>query len=420
MKVLIVGSGGREHALGWKIKQESSSTQLIFAPGNAGTELLGTNVKKTDDTSWASLANKLGVEMVIFGPESPLAEGAADDLTQYGFKVFGVGRMAAQLEASKIFAKNFCQRYRIPTAAYKVFDKLGPALDYCEKAPYPLVIKADGLAAGKGSVIAEDWPSAEATLRSFMEEQSLGDAGRRIVVEEFLEGPELSLLAFFDGSQYVLLPPCRDYKRLKDGHEGPNTGGMGVIAPVPVDRMLLPRINEAILEQFRIGLEKEGILFKGVIYFGLMLTPKGPYVLEFNVRFGDPEAQALVPLVDLPYLELMEATHQGMLAKFSHDLFLRELENRPRASTCVVMASEGYPQESVTGRPITLDSAAAGGALVFHAGTMKKGDQVLTNGGRVLSVVGTGRSPDEARRMAYGGVAKIKFEGMQFRMDIGA
>ncbi|MBI4667920.1 MAG: hypothetical protein HY747_01845 [Elusimicrobia bacterium] len=344
MKILIVGSGAREHALGWKFKQENPASELFFAPGNGGTGLLGKNAAKEEGESWASLAGRLQADMVVFGPEAPLADGAADDLVMFGYRVFGPGRAAAQLEASKIYARTFCRKWKIPS------------------------------------------PQA----------------------------------------QFVILPPCRDYKRLKDRHEGPNTGGMGAIAPIAIEKSLWPVLTDNFLEPFRRGLEKEGILYKGVIYFGLMLTKETPKCLEFNVRFGDPEAQAVIPLTDLPYLEIMQATQEGMLSKFPHDFFLNYLVNHPKASACVVMASEGYPNESATGRVIEGLGGVQSGAvfsdnvLVLHAGTVKEADRLITSGGRVLSVVGTGKNADEARQAAYEAVRKIRFEGAQFRMDIGS
>ncbi|MBI4063365.1 MAG: phosphoribosylamine--glycine ligase [Elusimicrobia bacterium] len=447
MKFFIIGSGAREHALGWKLKTESPTSELFFAPGNGGTSLLGENVpilchsrESGNPEPFSSLAKKVKADLVVIGPEAPLADGAADQLRQSGFKVFGPNRAAARLEASKVFAKDFCRKWKIPTADFRVFDNFAAALAYVHKAPYPLVVKADGLAQGKGVVIAQSAKEAESTLRSFMEKATLGEAGRRLVMEEFLTGEELSVLAFFDGKEFVLLPPARDYKKLKDGNKGPNTGGMGAVAPVAISQNLWTQITATILERFRDGLEREGIGYSGLIYFGLMLTKKGPKVLEFNVRFGDPETQVLVPLTDLPFHEIMQATEEGFLSKFKRTLFLDELDKNPRAAVCVVLASEGYPEKPKTGRPLTLPSPpgrglslfvpsplgrgqgegnSGGDVMVFHAGTVQDNGRLVTSSGRVLSVVGKGATLKEASRASYALVRAIRFEGMQLRRDIG-
>lgn len=420
MRTLIIGSGAREHALGWKLKKDSPGAELGFVPGNGGTSHLGINFPFDPQAgdSYTNAASQFKAEFVVIAPEAPLAEGLADDLESLGFPVFGPKKLAARLEASKIFSKIFMERHKIPTAKYKAFDSLIQAKAYLQESSFPVVIKADGLAQGKGCVVCDDKNQAEQILENFMGQAMLGSAGKRVVIEEFLQGEELTIMAFFDGTQFVFLPPVRDYKRLQDGNQGPNTGGMGSFSPVTVTPTFWNVFNKEIAEPFRRALETEGILYRGLIYFGLMLTPHGLRVLEFNVRFGDPETQAALPLVDVPLLELMQATREGMLLKFHHSILLSQLENYPRHSICVVLASEGYPQAPVTGHPITLPDSLNDPVCLFHAGTKKTEHSLVTSGGRVLSVVGFSSNPQEARELAYATIDKIRFEGMQYRKDI--
>ncbi|MEK7287591.1 MAG: phosphoribosylamine--glycine ligase [Elusimicrobiota bacterium] len=421
MKILIVGGGAREHALGWKFKKDHPAFSLTFMPGNAGTVEIGEN--SSNGYAPLDLAKKLKPDLVVIGPEAPLAQGLADELKDKGFKAFGPSRAAARLESSKIFAKDFCARNKIPTAKYGVFDRFDEAFGFIRSSPLPLVIKADGLAQGKGVKIVHTLGEAEAALRFFIDEGGLGVAGRRVVIEEFLEGRELSLMAFFDGQSFVYLPPARDYKRLLDADQGPNTGGMGSVAPVMNEPRFWSAVESDITAPWRRALEQEGLLYQGVIYFGLMLTKKGIKVLEFNARFGDPETQVLMPLVQVPLIELMEAVCEGLLGKFPKDILLRSLAvgHKERDAVGVSLASQGYPDHPKTGSVIEgLDLAARRpGVEVFHAGTAKESGRLVSSGGRVLSVVGLGINSREARSRAYGAVSVIKFEGMQYRKDIG-
>lgn len=419
MKCLIIGSGAREHALGWKILRDTPGSPLFFAPGNGGTQLLGTNFALNNAVSYEAVVKQVKPDLVVIGPEAPLVDGLTDTLQILGFQVFGVRREAARLEASKVFAKAFMVKHGIPTAKHEAFDHFKHATAYLEKISYPAVIKADGLAQGKGVVIVRNKKEAAATLENFMEKQVLANAGHKVVIEECLQGQELSMLAFFDNEHFVYLPGCRDYKRLKDGDTGPNTGGMGCVAPIEFEGSLWERFEQDIARRFREGLQKEGILYRGLIYFGLMLTAAGPRVLEFNVRFGDPETQALLPLLEAPLTELMQATAEGALNKFDALLFLKSLGAKFKAGVCVVLASEGYPQAPIKGRKIN-GLSPSGQALVFHAGTqMTANGGYVTAGGRVLSVVGVAASLEEARKIAYDDAGAISFEGRQFRKDIG-
>ncbi len=422
MKILIIGSGAREHALGWKLKKENPQTSLVFSPGNGGSSQIGENVPfnlEQGDT-YSAVASRLKPDFTVVGPEGPLANGIVDDLSALGWRIFGPQRLAAHLESSKIFAKNFCRKNKIPTAKYEVFDQCSHALSALEKMIFPVVVKADGLAQGKGVVICEDKNSAAEALKNFMEQDQLKGAGKKVVVEEFLQGEEISLMAFFDGNQFVYLPPCRDYKKLKDGNLGPNTGGMGSVAPVALDPKFWDSFEKEIAEPFRRGLEREGISYRGVIYFGLMLSPLGIKVLEFNVRFGDPETQSLVALSEVPFFELMHAASEGLLNRFHHFMFLKELEGRSRQALCVVLASPGYPISPVVGHPITLPAWIPSDVCVFHAGTVFENGTLRTSGGRVLSVVGVDSELSLAKEHVYNTVKQIKFDGMQYRSDIGS
>ncbi len=418
MKVLIVGSGGREHALGWKIAQSPLLTRLYFAPGNAGTSLLGENIAVSSDDlpGLVNLARTEALDLVIVGPEGPLAAGLADRLRAEGIPVFGPSQRAAQIEASKAFAKEFMLRTGLPTARYARFQALDPALAHLAQVDYPVVIKASGLAAGKGVIVPETPQEAETALRQMLLERAFGAAAEEVLIEERLQGEEVSLLAFTDGAAVRLMPPAQDHKRLLAGDRGPNTGGMGAYAPAPVcPPALAAELGVTILQKAVDGLRSEGTPFQGVLYAGLMLTPDGPRLLEFNCRFGDPETQAILPLLESDLLEIALACAEGRLGQ-------TEVRWRPGAAICVVVAAENYPGKTLNGMPVHgLDEPPQAGSstVIFHAGTRRENEQVLTAGGRVLGVTGWGEDLQSAHRLAYARLAQVKFPGMQFRSDIG-
>ena len=411
--MLVVGSGGREHVLAWRLIQDAASYNLHAAPGNPGIAALGTchPVSATDVPAVAALAMDLRVDLTVVGPEAPLAAGIADAIQAQGLRVFGPTRAAARLESSKVFAKTLLHRHRIPTPACEIFTDPVEALTYVRRQNRPLVVKADGLAAGKGVVVATDDREAEQAVLDLMVRRVHGDAAHRVLIEERLEGPEVSVLAFVSGRRVYPLLPAQDYKRALDGDRGPNTGGMGAIAPARVSLADLAQIVDEILEPVASAMVDEGHPYTGVLYAGLMITADGPQVLEFNCRFGDPEAQAILPLLEGDLVEAMAATLEG------RDPQLRWSDG---AAVCVVAASGGYPGAYRTGLPIDGLDAVPEDTLVFHAGTAVRGGRLVTAGGRVLNVVGMGRSLEEARARAYSGLAAITFEGMQYRTDIGA
>ena len=432
MRVLIVGSGGREHALAWKAAQSPAVTELWVAPGNAGTAALGrpggnVPIAAEDIAGLLAFARREQIELTIVGPEAPLAAGLVDAFAAAGLAAFGPSRAAAQLEASKAFAKAFMARHGIPTARHAVFSSLQPALDYVRQAPYPLVIKASGLAGGKGVLLPADADEAEIVLRKMMQERVFGAAGDAVVIEERLSGPEVSVMAFCDGRNVALLPPAQDHKRAQDGDRGPNTGGMGAFAPSPLaDARLLARVRREIIEPAVAGMHAEGVSYVGVLYAGLMLTADGPKVLEFNCRLGDPETQAVLPLLESDLIEICQACLAGRLHPPAPRLQgEREvgplLRWRQGAVVSVVLASAGYPGSYAKGRPISgLDEAAAlSGVLVFHAGTARLGESVVTAGGRVLNVTAVDEDVPAAARRAYAAIERIHFDGMYYRRDIG-
>ena len=417
-RVLVTGSGGREHALAWKLSQSPEVEKIYAAPGNAGTALVGENVPiaAEDVEKLVEFAKANRIDFTVVGPDDALAAGVVDAFEAAGLKIFGPRASAARLESSKAFAKEFMRRHGIPTADYREFTDSAEALDFCRAAKYPLVVKADGLALGKGVIIAQNLAEAEAAVRSCLVDGAFGAAGKRIVIEEFLEGVECSTHALVDGSSYLLLPDCRDHKKAFDGNLGPNTGGMGTISPSgSVDDALRARICREILDPFLAGIQKDGLAFRGMLFPGLMLTAEGPKVLEFNCRWGDPETQVLVRRLKSDLLPLLEATVEGTLAASAP-------EWDERAAVCVILASGGYPGSYEKGKPISgLESAGElGDVVVFHAGTKAQDGQILTNGGRVLGVTALGQNLDGARSLAYQAADGISFDGIQRRNDIGA
>ncbi len=418
MKVLIIGSGGREHALAWKLAQSPRVTKVYCAPGNAGTASLGENVPIAADRlpELRDFARQEGIGLTVVGPDDSLAAGIVDVFEEAGLRIFGPRAEAARLESSKIFAKDFMRRHGIPTAESREFSNSLEAYAWCRTAKYPLVVKADGLALGKGVVVAESAEVAALAIYRAMDLAVFGDSGRRIVIEECLEGPECSIHALVDQSGWCLFPDCKDHKRAYDGDAGPNTGGMGTISPSQtLDDALRDRIRTEILDRFIAGIKADGLVFRGMLFPGLMITKDGPKVLEFNCRFGDPETQVLMRRLRSDLLDLLEACVDGKVATQSPDW-------DERAAVCVVLASGGYPGSYEKGHQIRgiSDAEAQPDGVVFHAGTKLAGDSVVTNGGRVLGVTSLGTDLAEARTKAYEAADAIFFDQMQRRGDIGA
>ena len=416
MKVLVIGSGGREHTLVWKIAQSNSVQKIYAAPGNAGiAELAECMPVGVDDMeALLSLADERDIDLTIVGPEAPLVGGIVDLFTSNGKRIFGFDAKGARLEGSKVFAKEFMKRYNVPTGGFEVFTDPGEVLRVIAEREPPFVLKADGLAAGKGVIIAESRRDAEIAVARIMKEKAFGMAGDRIVLEEFLQGQEISILALFDGKTYRLFVPSQDHKRALDGDEGPNTGGMGAYAPVPVaDAPFLERVRSEIAEPTFEGMREEGFTGAGVLYFGLILTDEGPKVLEYNCRFGDPETQVILPLLESDLAEALFASTDRRLDEVP-------FENSSSSAACVVMASGGYPGSYEKGYPIEgLDEAKRRGCTVFHAGTKIDGGKVVTAGGRVLGVTAVAKSLEEALDKAYYGIDAISFEKAFHRTDIG-
>jgi phosphoribosylamine---glycine ligase len=419
MRVLVLGSGGREHALVAKLASDRDVAEIVVAPGNPGIARLArtVSVDLASPDSVLTVADREQIDLTVVGPEMPLSLGVADRFADEGRLLFGPTAAAAQLESSKAFAKRFMARHRVPTARFRSTDSLDEALAAVRAAEFgfPVVLKADGLAAGKGVVIAEDAAAAEQAVSAAMRERKFGAAGDRLVIEECLHGPEVSFFAICDGLRAVAIGTAQDHKRIFDDDLGPNTGGMGAFAPSPLlDAALEARILREIVQPVVAGMAAEGNPFRGFLYTGLMLTADGPKVIEFNVRLGDPEAQVVLPLIDEPLLPLLVAGATGRLQQTS-------VRIGPDRFTGIVLASRGYPETSESGRPIAgLDAAEAiPGVSVYHAGTALRDRQVVTAGGRVLTVVGRGDDFAESIARAYAGLHKISFDGMQFRHDIG-
>lgn len=417
MKVLVVGGGGREHALIRKIKESSKVDEIFCTPGNGGISYDAKcfDVSATDIEGVVDLAKKLSVDLVVVAPDDPLVAGMVDALNDAGFKTFGPRANAAIIEGSKVFSKELMQKYNIPTAEYKVFDNANDAIEYIkEKNEFPTVIKADGLALGKGVIIPENLDDAVAGVKEIMEDKIFGASGNNIVVEEFLTGPEVSVLAFTDGKCVKPMVSSMDHKRALDGDKGLNTGGMGTVSPNPyyteevaaecMDKIFMPTIN---------AMNQEGRTFKGCLYFGLMITPKGPKVIEYNCRFGDPETQVVLPRLKTDIIDIFEAINNETLSEL-------DIEWSEKACACVIMASGGYPKSYKKGVEITgLTLGQLDGVTVYHAGTKIENDKLVTSGGRVLGVTALGDSLADALKKSYEAVENIHFDNAHYRKDIG-
>lgn len=416
MKVLVVGGGGREHALVWKIAQSPKVKQIYCAPGNAGIAKLATcvDISAENIKELVDFAESNKIDLTVVGPEAPLVAGIVDEFEKRGMRIFGPNKLAAQIEGSKVFSKELMKKYDIPTAAYEVFDNSDDALNYIEKAKLPLVLKANGLAAGKGVIIAMNKEEAISGLNKLMTEKAFGEAGSTVVIEEYMEGPEVTVLSFCDGQKAVPMVSSRDHKRAYDNDQGPNTGGMGAVSPAPAYTKEIQEVVEKDIIQKTIeAMAKEGVPYKGVLYTGLMLTSEGPKVLEYNCRFGDPEAQIVIPRLETDIVEIMEAILDDRL----DDINIKWTDKK---SACVVMASGGYPGHYEKGKEITgLEEAEKQGKIVFHAGTEYRNGKIVTAGGRVLCVTALGDTLEDALKKAYECVKYINFEGAHYRKDIG-
>jgi len=419
MNILLLGSGGREHALSWKISQSRHCTQLYIAPGNAGTAQFGINLPFTvnDFDAIQKSCSDHNIDMVIVGPEEPLVNGVVDFLKTSNEKLLIVGpsREAAQLEGSKAFAKAFMQRYNIPTARYREFteENFEEGITYLQKHPLPIVLKADGLAAGKGVIICQNYVEAIAEFELMIQRSKFGEAGKRVVVEEFLNGIELSVFVLTDGKNYLLLPEAKDYKRVGEGDTGLNTGGMGAISPVPIaDAAFMDNVRKKIIEPTISGLQEDHLDYKGFIFFGLMRVKNEPYVIEYNCRLGDPETEVVVPRIKNDFVELLRCAAEQQLDKVKIDI-------DPRVATAVVAVSGGYPNDYEKGIEIKGLQPVADGHLLFHAGTKADNGKIVTNGGRVVCATGLGKDMDEALSKSRIMVKEIEFEGKYYRRDIG-
>ncbi len=422
MRILVIGSGGREHALVWKLAQSKLGDKIFCAPGNGGiaqqAECL--DIQADDIGRLLDFAVAEKIDLTVVGPEVPLAAGITDEFTNRKLRIFGPSGAASQLEASKVFSKELMAKYNVPTAAFEVFDDAAQAKKHIERLAAPCVVKADGLAAGKGVVVAETAEAAKQAVSSMMEDKVFGDAGSRVIIEECLVGQEASILVITDSKEVIALVSSQDHKRIFDNDQGPNTGGMGAYSPAPlVTESLFKDILEKIVYRTIDGLAREGIEYRGVLYAGIMITESGPKALEFNVRFGDPETQAVIPRMTSDLLEVMLAVSEGKLSRIKRVGWAKE------PSVCVVCSSKGYPGKYESGKEITGLEEASGteDVVVFHAGTrsLKSGgkNRIVTSGGRVLGVTGRGKTIADAIRRTYQATEKIHFEGMHYRRDIG-
>lgn len=413
MKILLVGSGGREHAIAWKLAQNSKVEKIYCAPGNGGTALEDKceNVKISGNENLLQFAKKNNIDLTVVGPENPLCEGIVDLFKESNLKIFGPDKKAAMLEGSKSFSKDFMKKYGVKTAEYGVFSNKEEAIKYVENCEIPVVIKADGLAAGKGVVICESKEEAISTLEDFMSKDIFKGAGQRVVIEEFLEGVEASILSITDGKVVLPFVSSKDHKQIFDGNKGANTGGMGTIAPNPYcTEEVLKAFEADIMKPTLKGIQEEDMDFKGIIFFGLMICKKGVYLLEYNVRMGDPETEVVLPLMESDFLELIEAAIEENLSS-------KEVKFKNASACCIIAASKGYPGSYEVGFEIRGTETATG--KVFSAGTELKEGKLLTKGGRVLGVTSIGESLEEARASAYKNIESIDFEGIYYRKDIG-
>ncbi len=416
-KILIIGGGGREHAVGWKVSQSERAGSLYFAPGNAGTLELGTNVtiSATDIPKLVEFAKREKIDLTLALPDDPLSLGIVDAFRAEGLRIWGPTKAASELEWSKAYAKDFMKRHGVPTAKYEVFNDFEKAKKYVEKGAVPVVIKASGLALGKGVTVAQTKEEALRSLEDVLVKKVFGNAGNEVVIEEYLSGIEISAHAISDGKSFKMFPCSQDHKRIFDGNVGPNTGGMGVIAPLPfIDSAMMKRIEKEIIKPTIEGMAREGRPFVGILYPGIMLTPEGPKVFEFNARFGDPETQTYMRLLDTDLLDIVDASIDGKIT----DLKIKWKE----LYACnIAIASGGYPGSYEKGKVISgiMEAGMQPDVIIFHAGTKIVRQDLTTNGGRVLGVSATGSSMKEALDKAYKAIEKISFEGMQYRKDIG-
>ncbi len=418
MKVLVVGGGGREHAIIWKLSQNPKITELFCAPGNGGISKLAACVpiKGTDIDGIVNFSRENKMDFVMVAPDDPLVAGMVDALEAAGIRTFGPVKAAAIIEGSKSFSKDLMKKYNIPTAGYAVFESSEEALRYLDTCSAPIVVKADGLALGKGVIIAQSIDEAKAAVNNIMNDRVFGEAGSKVVIEEFIEGPEVSILAFTDGKTVVPMVSSQDHKRVFDHDQGPNTGGMGTFSP---SRLYDSKLAEKCMKEIYLptieAMNKEGRKFKGILYFGLMLTKDGPKVLEYNARFGDPETQVVLPRLKTDLLDIFNAIIDEKLADI-------EIEWNDNAAVCVIAASGGYPGKYPTGHEINgLEEAETDeNTIIFHAGTSCRDGKVCTAGGRVLGVTAVEENMEKAIAKAYAGIGKISFEGMHYRKDIGA
>ena len=416
MKILILGSGGREYSIARAIKNEQVEHELFFQPGNGATNDLGTNLNIKDYNDLAKFAKENNIELTIVGPEAPLVDGVVDIFKAQGLTIFGPGKEAAQLEGSKVYMKNFLAKYNIPTAKYIESDSIEDLFQFTNTLDVPIVVKADGLCGGKGVIIAQSHDEAKKAISEMLSGKSFGDAGKKVIVEEFLDGYELSMFAVCDGKDYILLPAAQDHKRLLDGDEGPNTGGMGAYAPTPlVDDALYQKVRERIIRPTLDGMQKEGAPFEGVLFIGIMVVNGEPITLEFNVRFGDPECEILMPLMTSSVSDMFYKAATNRLSDI-------EVEFSKQYAVGVVMASENYPYSSSIPAEIILDDVKheeiAKNTHISFAGVMKEDDKLYASGGRVLVCVGLGQSIKEARDRAYLRCGQVHFSGKKLRTDI--
>ncbi|KAA3632222.1 MAG: phosphoribosylamine--glycine ligase [Calditrichaeota bacterium] len=417
MKVLVIGSGGREHTIAWKLKKSKKIDKIYCAPGNAGISKIAkcVNIKADNIKSLVDFAQRNKIGLTIVGPEAPLASGIVDEFYKRKLKIFGPTKDAAQLESSKVFSKEFMRKYHIPTAPFTTFKTYAEAVGFCKTAQFPLVIKADGLAAGKGVIIVKSFDEATKALEDIMLNKIFGDAGDKVLIESFMVGQEVSIMAIADGKTIIPLLPSQDHKQAYEGDKGPNTGGMGAYCPTDfVTKEIMTAIHDHVLMPTINGLTQEGISYRGVLYAGLMLTETGPKVLEYNCRFGDPETQAVLPLLKTDLVDLMFASINQNLASAP------KLSWKQGSAACIIMASKGYPGKYAKGIQINgLQDFKEDNCFVFHAGTSFKENKIVTSGGRVVGITGIDSNLKDALNRAYRGVSKVRFNGATFRKDIG-